>query len=56
MDHRLAAGLEYIAAQVQQVKGLPWTNYHYASNGFYYTDSRSWLMTEPAMGVQIRPF
>lgn len=56
MDHRLAAGIEYLAAQTQNVEGLPWVNYHYYTNGFYYTDSRSWLMTEPAMGAQMRPY
>lgn len=55
MDHRLAAGIEYIAAQTQSAQGLPWINYHYASNGFFYTDSRSWLMTEPALGALMRP-
>lgn len=56
MDHRLAAGTEYLAAQTQSVEGLPWVNYHYYTNGFYYTDSRSWLMTGPAMGAQMRPY
>ena len=56
MDHRIAAGIEYVAAQTQNVEGLPWTNYHYANNGFYYTDSRSWLMTGPALGAQMRPY
>ena len=55
MDHRLAAGIEYIAAQVLSVEGLPWTNYSYGTNGIYYTDSRCWTMTEPCLGVQIRP-
>ena len=55
MDNRLAAGVEYIAAQIQSVENLPWTNYHYCTGGFHYSDSRSWLMTEPALGEQIRP-
>lgn len=55
MDHRLAAGIEYTAAQVLSTEGLPWTNYSYGTNGIYYTDSRCWTMTEPCMGVQIRP-
>lgn len=55
MDHRLAAGIEYIAAQVLGTEGLPWTNYSYGTNGIYYTDSRCWTMTEPCPGVQIRP-
>lgn len=56
MDHRLAAGIEYLAAQCQSIPNLPWTNYHYASSGFYYTDGRSWLQTGPAMGAHIRPY
>ena len=56
MDHRLAAGIEYVAAQTQSVANLPWTNYHYGSNGYYYSDSRAWLMTEPALGAQMRPY
>ncbi len=56
MDHRLAAGLEYVAGQVLCLEGLPWTNYHYATNGYYWTDSRSTLMTEPALGEQIRAY
>lgn len=56
MDHRLAAGIEYIAAQTQSIQNLPWVNYHYANNGFYYSDSRSWLMTGPALGAQMRPY
>ncbi len=56
MDNRLAAGIEYVAGQVQSLSNLPWVNYHYASNGYYWTDSRSWLMTEPALGEQIRAY
>ena len=56
MDHRLAAGIEYVAAQTQSVKNLPWTDYHYGSSGYYYSDSRAWLMTEPALGAQMRPY
>lgn len=56
MDHRLAAGIEYVAAQILGIQGLPWTNYHYASSGYYWSDSRAWLMTSPALGEQIRPY
>lgn len=56
MDNRLAAGIEFVAAQTQNIEGLPWTNYKYGSGGFYYTDSRAWTMTEPALGNQIRPY
>ena len=55
MDHRLAAGIEYVAAQVLKIEDLPWTNYQYISNGNAFTDYRSWVMTEPVTGVQIRP-
>ncbi len=56
MDHRLAAGIEYIAAQTQSVSDLPWTDYQYGSSGYYYTDSRAYVMTEPALGAHIRPY
>ncbi len=56
MDHRLAAGIEYIAAQTQSVQGLPWTNYKYGTNGYYYTDYRCWTMTGPALGAQMRNY
>ena len=56
MDHRIAAGIEYVAAQCQGIENLPWTNYHYANNGYYWTDSRAWLMTAPALGAQLRPY
>ena len=55
MDHRLAAGIEYIAAQVLNIEGLPWTDYIYGSSGYYYTDSRAWTMTEPCKDVHVRP-
>ncbi len=56
MDHRLAAGIEYVAAQTQSVANLPWVNYHRAEGGYYYSDGRSWLMTGPALGAQMRPY
>lgn len=56
MDNRLAAGIEYIAAQTQSIQGLPWTDYKYGSSGYAYSDSRCWTMTEPALGEQIRPY
>ncbi|MBO4907470.1 MAG: alginate lyase family protein [Bacteroidaceae bacterium] len=56
MDHRLAAGIEFLAAQTQSVENLPWTNYMYGTNGIYYSDARAWLMTEPVLGAQIRPY
>ena len=56
MDHRLAAGIEYVAAQTQSVTNLPWTDYIYGSSGYYYSDSRAWVMTGPALGAQMRPY
>ena len=56
MDHRLASGIEYLAAQTQSAEGLPWTDYMYGTNGIYYSDGRAWLMTGPALGAQMRPY
>lgn len=56
MDHRLAAGIEYLAAQCQSIPNLPWTNYHYATSGFHWSDYRSQLQTGPALGAHIRPY
>lgn len=56
MNHRLAAGIEYVAAQCLSVQGLPWTNYIYGTNGYYYTDNRAWLMTSPVLGAHVRPY
>lgn len=56
MDHRLAAGIEYVAAQTQSVDGLPWVNYQYGQSGYYYTDSRAYVMEGPALGAQMRPY
>ena len=56
MDNHLAAGIEFVAAQTQNIEGLPWTNYKYGTNGIYYTDNRCWTMTGPALGNQIRPY
>ena len=55
MDHRVAAGIEFVAAQTQSIANLPWTLYLYASSGYFYSDYRSFLMVEPAMGAHIRP-
>ena len=56
MNHRMAAGTEYLAAQSLSIENLPWVNYHYCDNRFHYIDNRSWLMTGPAMGAQMRPY
>ena len=56
MNHRLAAGIEYVAAQTQSVANLPWTNYQYGSSGYYYSDSRAYVMEGPALGAQNRPY
>lgn len=56
MDHRLAAGIEFVASQTQLIENLPWTNYQYGTNGYYYTDSRAYIMTEPVLSNYIRPY
>ncbi len=56
MDHRLAAGIEFLAAQTQLIENLPWTNYIYGTNGFYYTDYRAYVMTGPVLEKYIRPY
>ena len=56
MNHRLAAGIEFLAAQAQSTEGLPWTDYLYGTNGYYYTDGRTWLMTGPVLGAHVRPY
>lgn len=56
MDNRLAAGIEYVAAQIQSIANLPWTNYHYGESGLHWSDGRTWLQTGPALGEQIRPY
>lgn len=56
MNHRLAAGIEFVAAQTQSIEGLPWTPYIYGSSGYYYSDGRAWVMESPALGAQMRPY
>lgn len=56
MDNRLAAGIEYVAAQIQSIPNLPWTNYHYGESGLHWSDGRTWIQTGPALGEQIRPY
>ena len=56
MDYRLAAGIEYIAAQIQLIENLPWTNYQYGNSGFYYTDYRAYIMYQPYLEKYIRPY
>ncbi|MBR2185103.1 MAG: alginate lyase family protein [Prevotella sp.] len=56
MNHRLASGIEYLAAQAMSIEGLPWTDYMYGTNGYYYSDGRAWLMTVPVLGAQMRPY
>lgn len=49
MNHRLAAGAEWCAAYNNAlIDDLPWKPFHYYTNGFYWTDSRSNLMTGPS--------
>ena len=56
MDHRLAAGIEFLAAQTQLVDGLPWTNYMYGTNQFHYIDYRAITMTAPVLEKYTRPY
>ena len=56
MNHRLAAGIEYVAAQTQSIGGLPWTDFHYYSKGYAYTDPRSEIHMGPCMPVEIRRY
>lgn len=56
MDHRLAAGIEFVAAQQKGITDLPWTTYHYAESGLAWWDSRSWKQESYATGEQIRPY
>lgn len=54
MNHRLAAGTEFMAAVNCGVSGEPWTNYKYC-------DCRTawhggWFMEGPATGSEIRPY
>ena len=56
MDYRLAAGIEFVAGQTQLIENLPWTNYQYGTNGFYYTDPRAYIMSEPCLEKYIRPY
>lgn len=56
MDYRLAAGIEFVAAQQQGITDLPWTTYHYADTGIAWWDGRSWRQESYAIGEQIRPY
>ena len=56
MDNRMAAGIEFVAACMQGVSGLPWTPYHYADKGIAWWDSRSWLQNSYATGEQVRNY
>ncbi len=49
MDDRLAAGIEWTAAYNNAlIDDLPWRDFHYYTSGYYWTDSRSTLMTAPS--------
>ena len=56
MDHRLASGIEYLAAQTESVEELPWTEYVYQTNALAWWSGRCWTMTGPALGAQTRPY
>ncbi|MDO4993896.1 MAG: LamG-like jellyroll fold domain-containing protein [Bacteroidales bacterium] len=56
MDHRLAAGLEYVAAHNFGGQGatLPWTNYHYADCRTAWHNA--WVQTGHEDRGEMRPF
>ena len=54
MDNRMAAGIEFVAACTQNVKGLPWTNYKYVDCRTAWHNG--WLMEGPAEPAEIRPY
>lgn len=56
MDHRLAAGIEFMAGQILSVANMPWTNYQYTSSGYSFTDSRAPIQTGYAMPAETRPY
>lgn len=55
MDHRLAAGIEFVAACSQNVENLPWVRYQYVNTGIAWTDARCPIQEGPALGAHIRP-
>lgn len=54
MDNRMAAGIEFVAACTQNVKGLPWTNYKYVDCRTAWHNG--WLMTGPAEPAEVRNY
>lgn len=56
MDHRLAAGIEFMAGQILSNANMPWTNYMYTSNAYAYTSTNAWTMTGYAMPAETRPY
>lgn len=56
MDYRLAAGIEYVAAQTRGVENLPWTDYYHSDRGIYYSDGRCYVMTGPVLDAHTRNY
>lgn len=54
MDHRLAAGTEFIAASTLNTQNLPWTNYKYVDCRTAWHNG--WLMGGPAMPAETRNY
>lgn len=54
MDHRLAAGTEFIAASTLSTQNLPWTNYKYVDCRTAWHNG--WLMSGPAMPAETRAY
>lgn len=54
MDNRMAAGIEFVAACTQNVKGLPWTNYKYVDCRTAWHNG--WEMTGPAEPAEARAY
>lgn len=54
MDHRLAAGIEFVAACSQNVQNLPWTNYKYVDCRTAWHNG--WLMSGPAEPAEVRNY
>jgi len=54
LDNRMAAGIEYIAACTQHVKGLPWTDYKYVDCRTAWHNG--WTMSGPAEPAEVRNY
>lgn len=54
MDHRLAAGIEFVAGQEQELTGMPWTRYEYYD--VRTAPGSGWFMDSYVTGTQSRPY